>query len=327
MMLHRRQVFTPLTPIRLAVVCLSIVFGGCTRATGSILDPGGPIADAQQWHLIEVTALTMLAVLPVLLLVPWLIWRFRYRRNTDNYAPDWDESRRLDLLMWGVPLLITVCLSVLLWRSTSHLDPYKPLSPPGEATRVQVVGLDWKWLFIYPDEGIATVGELAFPSGRPLALELTADTVMQSFMISALGGQIYVMPGMRTRLHLRADRPGTFSGENMQYNGAGFHTQKFRAKAMSQDDFTSWVQAVRQHGIPLDNAGYTQLARRTTLSEARKDITGTNMPADLIYYRAVDSNLFASIIERYRSGESVNPEAQPGSPLYTGNTTMESYRD
>ena len=141
--------------------------------------------------------------------------------------------------MWGVPFLIVGVLSVMLWRSTVKLDPYEPLGTAADTLHVEVIGLNWKWLFLYPDLGIATVDELAFPAGRPVSLKLTTDTVMQSFMVPALAGQIYAMPGMVTKLNFESDRPGSFLGMNTQYSGTGFHAQKFRAIAMTNEDFAA----------------------------------------------------------------------------------------
>ncbi len=191
----------------------------------SFLEPAGPVASAQRAHLAVVVLVTMIAVLPVVVLVPVILWRYRYSNSKARYAPEWGRSGKLELVLWGVPFLIIAVLSVMLWRSTVKLDPYEPLGSAAETLRVEVIGLDWKWLFLYPDLGIATVNELAFPAGRPVALNLTTDTVMQSFMVPALAGQIYAMPGMITDLNLQADAEGVMLGANSQYNGEGFADQ------------------------------------------------------------------------------------------------------
>lgn len=280
------------------------------------MDPKGFIAENQLEHLLEVTAVTMIAVLPVLLLVPLILWRYRYGNHKSRYAPEWDQSRGLDLVMWGVPMAIIVFAGALLWRSTILLDPFRPLQPEASSTRVQVVGLDWKWLFIYPDQNLATVGELAFPADRPLALELTSDTVMQSFMIGALGGQIYAMPGMRSKLHLSAEAPGDFVGENMQYSGEGFHTQKFRARAMRQGDFASWLDDVRQVAAPLDAASYARLAARGTKDDLRTAFPEAVTRDGVVVFRLEGESPFAASLARYRGAAPVGPEGQPGSPAF-----------
>lgn len=301
---------------RFILLALALVASGCTRDAGSLLNPKGSIAAEQLGLLYQVTAVTMIAVLPVLIFVPLMLWRYRYNNRAAKYEPGWDESRRLDLVMWGVPFAIIAFLGVLLWRSTTLLDPYRPIEPAAAATRVQVVGLDWKWLFIYPGEGIATVGELAFPASRPLALDLTSDTVMQSFMVGALGGQIYAMPGMRTQLHLSADSPGSYTGENMQYSGEGFHTQKFRATAMTDAGFANWLDAARQVAAPLDAAAYATLSERGTKDELRAAFPTAVMQDGAVVFRLGDPGLFDTIIARYRGSVPVLPARQPGSPSF-----------
>lgn len=300
--------FTPLV--------LALATGGCSRESGSLIDPKGSITSAQFAHLVEVTAITMIAILPVLVLVPVMLWRYRYNNRKATYAPAWDESRTLDLVMWGVPFAITTFAGVLLWRSTIALDPYRPIGATAQVTQVQVVGLDWKWLFLYPDFGIATVGELAFPASRPLALDLTSDTVMQSFMIGALGGQIYAMPGMQTKLHLSADGPDSYMGENMQYSGEGFHTQKFRASAMSDADFVDWLKEARQVAVPLDAAAYGVLSERGTKDQLRAALPGAVTKNGTVAFHLEDPHLFEAIIARYRGPSPVLPTSQPGSPSF-----------
>lgn len=306
---------------RRAFTLIFLVTGGCSREEGSLLDPKGSIASAQLSHLYEVTVVTMIAVIPVLILIPLMLWRYRYSNRSAKYAPDWDKSRGLDALMWGVPFAIVAFAGVLLWRSTLALDPYRPIEPAAQATRVQVIGLDWKWLFVYPDHGIATIGELAFPASRPLALELTSDTVMQSFMIGALGGQIYAMPGMRTQLHLSADGPGNFSGENMQYSGEGFHTQKFRASAMEDAEFATWLEAARQASVQLDDAVYATLAERSTKAEVRAAFPAAVTAGDVVVFSLGAGDLFDAVVARYRGDQAVSPELQPGSALYQPRTS------
>lgn len=288
-----------------------LVLTGCTSEHSSFLDPQGPIAAAQRWHLFEVVALVMVVVLPVLVLTPWIAWRYRRKNDRSRYAPKWNFSWPLEFAIWGVPVAIVTVLAVLLWRSTSALDPYAPLQGDTPPLRVQVVGLDWKWLFIYPDERIASVGELAFPADRPVALELTTDTVMQSFFIPALGSQIYAMAGMVTRLHLKADGPGRFKGENTQYSGKGFHEQKFTAVALTREDFEAWVEKVRADGVKLDDATYDKLARRSTTETAREDLGATAMPQGVLYFNETSPGLFATIVNRYRYGQgAIQREAE-----------------
>ncbi|MGH7048941.1 MAG: ubiquinol oxidase subunit II, partial [Stellaceae bacterium] len=195
--------------------------------------------------------LTIFVALPIFVLTPWFAWRYRYGVEKPRYAPKWEYSRLLEITAWGGPVVIVVLLAIIVWRDTHALDPYRPLAPDQPALRVQVIGYDWKWLFIYPDQGVASIGVLALPAGRPVAIQLTSATVMQSFLIPALGSQIYAMGGMVTQLHLEAAKPGRFMGENTMYNGNGFHQQRFTAVAMAPIDFQAWVRKARADGIPL----------------------------------------------------------------------------
>ena len=234
-----------------------LLLGGCSSSSHlTFLDPQGPIAAAQRTHLFNVTLLMMIVVLPVLVLTPFFAWRYRYRNASSPYTPNWSFSWPLEIAIWGIPVGIVLVLAVWLWRGALALDPYAPLSSGKPPLRVEVVGYDWKGLFIYPDLGIASIGQFAFPADQPLALELTSDTVMQSFFISALGSQIYAMAGMVTHLHLQADAPGSFRGENTQYNGDGFYQQKFTAQAMTSADFKAWIDLVKAKGIPLTSTTY-----------------------------------------------------------------------
>lgn len=282
----------------------------------SFLDPHGPVAAAQKTYLIWVLRITIIAVLPVLILVPSFLWYYRYKNTKARYTPQWEFSLALEAVMWGLPLAIVLVLSTLVWIYTRDLDPYKPIDPHIAPLKVQVVGLNWKWLFLYPELGIGSIGEMAFPASHPVSLMLTSDTVMQSFMIGALVGQIYVMPGMLTRLHLKADQTGLFEGENTQYNGAGFSKQKFRAVAMSEQDFNAWIQKVKEKGVPLDNKQYRVIANRSLASEVHALFKSQAMPKDVTYFHSVSPTLFSGIVDKYHSGESITAAKQPGGALY-----------
>ena len=303
----------------LALMGISVlaVLAGCTGDAGiSFLDPQGPVAAAQKAHLLKVTAISLIVVLPVLLLVPLIAWRYRRGNESAKYKPDWAFFRPLEIAMWGIPAIIVVVLGLQLWRNTVALNPYTPLPSSTPALRVEVVGLDWKWLFIYPDLGVATLDELAFPQDRPLSLRLTSDTVMQSFMIPALGGQIYVMPGMQTQLNLRADKPGRFGGLNTQFNGSGFQDQRFSAVAMAPTDFDAWVEQVRRAGVPLNAASYAVLGRPSTPAIAARALGTPAMPPEVLYFKSVTPDLFAAVMHKYMSGKPVMSTQQPGAPGY-----------
>ncbi len=286
-------------------------------ASGSFVDPQGPIAAVQRTHLLRATALILVAVIPVLVLVPLIALRYRRRAQSPAaYRPKWEFSPALETAMWGVPVIIVALLSFYLWKATHRLDPYSADFGEEPALLVQVVGLDWKWLFIYPDLGIATVGELGIPTKQQVALTLTTDTVMQSFMVPALAGQIYAMPGMTTQLHLVADAPGQMQGENTQYNGRGFTKQKFQTVAMPPSEFDAWVDRVRQNGIVLDPATYRTLAMRTDRDEVQATLGTAQMPDNALYFRLDDGDLFHSILGRYHNGQPLPRDQQPGTAQF-----------
>ena len=316
----KSKIFRFLSLTRHLSICCALPFFlliGCSDQRNSFLVPGGPVAAAQRAHMIEVVAWTMIAILPVFILVPLIFWRYRYRNTKARYTPNWEFSVSLDLLMWGGPFAIVAVLSTKLWKSTHALDPYKAIASVEAPVNVQVVGLDWKWLFIYPDLGIATVNQLAFPVGASVAMDLTTDTVMQSLMIPALAGQIYAMPGMRTKLHILADEAGRFEGENTQFNGRGFTKQKFGAIAMTSEDFRVWVAQVKANGVPLDTASYDRLAAASTGTRAHITLGSPNMPEGVLYFSEVEPGLFATVIGRYTQGTAIPSTLQPGAVGYT----------
>ena len=275
--------------LAIAALCgLALFLGGCTFENAPVLAPMGPIAHSERNILFRAFAIMMIVVVPVFVMAFLFAWRFRASNAKARYEPNW-MSNRIDAVVWIVPALIVASLGVHVWIFTHWLDPYKPLDPSAKPLTVEVVAQDWKWLFIYPEQGIASVNELAFPSQVPLSLKITSDTVMNSFFIPALGGQIYAMAGMQSQLNLLADAPGRFVGRNTQYSGSGFSDQHFEALAMSREDFDTWIDKVRQSGGRLDAAAYEQLAKPS----------GAN---PVTYYSTVEPGLFDRIIGKYDSG-------------------------
>jgi cytochrome o ubiquinol oxidase subunit 2 len=295
------------------------LLSGCSDKSQSFLTPSGPVSDLEYHHLWVITLVTLIVVAPVIVGVPLLAWRYRYGNTRARYAPHWDFSRALEWPMWLVPVAIVAVLSLYLWTYTHELDPYRSLATDKPPLRVQVVGLDWKWLFIYPDYGIATVGEMAFPQDRSVSISLTTDTVMQSFMIPALGGQIYAMPGMVTQLNLKADRTGDFEGMNTQYNGNGFHAQHFQAVAMTSQDFDSWVKGVLQKSVALNQANYRILAESSTSADVHNQFGDAAMPKGVTFFNGVAPELFTRIVRRYHTGKPISPAEQPGTAAYNAN--------
>ena len=284
--------------------------------SATFLEPGGQIAADQKSHLILITALTMVAIIPVFVLLPWILIKYRRSAKGADYKPNWDFYLPLEVLIWGVPTLIVCFMSWHLWQSTHKLDPYKPIESANPTVNVQVVGLDWKWLFIYPDLGIATVGELGIPVNHPVAMTLTSDTVMQAFIISALAGQINAMAGMTTKLNVRADHAGTFEGENMLYNGIGFVDQKFEAIAMDPDAFEAWVQKVKSEGVVLDQKAYNILAVQGSAADAHAALASDTASDRTIYFTLPDPHLFHDIVMKYHNGAPVPLNKQPGTAAF-----------
>jgi cytochrome o ubiquinol oxidase subunit 2 len=244
-----------------------------------LLRPSGAVA-AQQGHLIvQSTILMLLIVIPVMALTVLFAWRYRQSNTAATYAPDWDHSTQLELVIWAAPLLIIIALGALTWMSSHTLDPYRPLRrldaaravPAGvKPLTIEVVALDWKWLFIYPDQGIAVVNEVAAPVDMPINFRITASAVMNSFYVPALAGQIYAMPGMQTQLNAVMNRPGDYEGFSANYSGAGFSGMHFKFRGLSAADFEHWVQSAKSGGQELDNQGYLQLAKPSERDPVRR---------------------------------------------------------
>ena len=276
-----------------AVVLLALLAGGCDRLV--VLNPKGPIAAAERGLMIDAFTVMMIVVVPVIVMVLWFAWRYRAGRNA-RYEPTWAYSAKVDAVVWLVPALIVIAVAVLLWRSTHHLDPYREIASSNPPLDVQVVAQDWKWLFIYPEQGVASVNQLAIPAGRPISLRITSDTVMNSFYVPALAGQIYAMAGMQTRLQMLADQPGKFVGRNTQYSGGGFSDQFFEVVALSQADFDAWVAKAKQAPAKLDAPTYAKLAERSRLNP-------------IVQFSAVEPKLFDSIIDKYTGGHQAHGQA------------------
>jgi cytochrome o ubiquinol oxidase subunit 2 len=295
---------------------LMVMLNACTGSTHlSFLDPQGPVAVAQRSHFYWV--LGVMAVLvagPIFLLLPLFVWRYRYGSKAAPYAPRWAYSRLLEIMSWAGPIVIVIVLAFFVWRDAHRLDPYKRLASDQAPLQVEVIGYDWKWLFIYPDQGIASIGTLALPTNRAVLLHLTSATVMQSFFIPSLGSQIYAMGGMVTQLNLQASLPGASLGENTMYNGDGFHQQKFTAQAMSPADFEAWLGKVRATGMPLNAPRLALVAQRST----RSDLIGAlpearSMHGD-VYFTGVSRSLFPAVVMATMEGKPTLPDAAFGHP-------------
>jgi cytochrome o ubiquinol oxidase subunit 2 len=254
-----------------------------------VLDPKGSIGLAEKSLIGTATFTMLIVVVPVILMTLWFAWRYRASNRHAKYAPKWAHSTAIEVVIWTVPSIIILCLGILTWKTTHELDPYKPIESAVKPINVEVVALDWKWLFIYPDLGIASVNQLAFPVGTPVNFMITSDSVMNSFFIPQLGSQIYAMAGMQTQLHLIADEAGDYAGVSANYSGRGFSDMKFRALATNREQFNAWVEKVKASSDRLDMNEYSTVSQPSEKAPVR-------------YFSSVDPKLFYNIIAKYNNG-------------------------
>jgi cytochrome o ubiquinol oxidase subunit 2 len=248
---------------------------------------------AEKSLILTATGAMLLVVVPVILLTLFFAWRYRASNKNATYAPEWSHSNAIEFVVWTIPALIILFLAILTWKTSHELDPYKPIESNVKPINVEVVALDWKWLFIYPDLGIATVNQLAVPVGTPVHFRITSDSVMNSFFIPQLGSQVYAMAGMQTQLHLIADEAGDYAGISANYSGAGFSDMKFRTLAKSPADFDAWVAQVRAAQQPLSMDQYANVAKPSE-----------KVPVE--YFSSVDPQLFHNIIAKYNNGHVID---------------------
>ncbi|WP_407692521.1 ubiquinol oxidase subunit II [Ramlibacter aquaticus] len=267
------------------------------------MKPHGDVAVQQAHLIVQSTLLMLLIIVPVIFLTIYFAFRYRQgsRAAEAEYAPDWDHSTRLELIIWGAPLLIIIALGTITWISTHQLDPYRPLDrvdaqravePGTQPLVVDVVAMDWKWLFIYPEQGIATVNELAAPVDRPIEFRITSTTVMNAFYVPALAGMVYAMPGMETQLHAVINKPGDYEGMSSNYSGAGFSHMKFRFHGLSDQDFDAWVQTNRKSGQALTRDAYLKLEQPSESDPVRR-------------YAMVDEKLYGLVLNRCVDGRKM----------------------
>lgn len=250
-----------------------------------MLDPQGPIGAANAKILLNALGIMLVIVVPTIIAILAFGWWFRASNTRARYEPDFVYSGGIELVVWGIPILVILFLGGVIWIGSHDLDPFKPIDSPAKPVEVQVVSLDWKWLFIYPDEGVASVNELVVPAGVPVHFSLTSASVMNMFFVPRLGTMIATMNGMVTQLHLAADQPGEFYGQSAQYSGGGFSDMNFVVRAVPQDAFAQWVASARQTGSALDRTGYLALCRQS--SNVRP-----------FTYRTVDATLFNAVVNQ-----------------------------
>jgi cytochrome o ubiquinol oxidase subunit II len=274
-----------------ALLIAAAVLGGCSEG---VLDPKGPIAAAEREILFNSLGIMLAIVVPTILATLGVAWWFRSSNRRARYRPDFTYSGRLELLVWSIPAMTVLLVGGVAWVGAHELDPRRPIGSSVEPIRVQVVSLDWKWLFIYPDQGIASVNHLTVPVGTPVSFELTSSGVMNSFFVPQLGSQIYTMAGMVTRLHLQADHEGAYRGLSANYSGSGFADMRFTVDAVSPEAFGQWIDGSRSDGPILDTGTYTALAKP---SSAVAPFT----------YRSVAPGLFSGIL-----GSAMHPHGFTG---------------
>ncbi len=315
------EICVRLAPIAVVAPLLALL-SGCNVV---LLHPSGDVAVQQRDLLLASTFLMLLIIIPVMAMTALFAWRYRQSNKDAPYEPEWHHSTGLEVAIWSAPLAIIVALGALTWISTHVLDPYRPIARigPREAVpadaktlEVDVVALDWKWLFIYPSLGVATVNELAAPVNTPIAFKITSTTMMNAFFIPAVAGQIYAMPGMQTQLHAVINTPGQFSGFSSNYSGQGFSDMNFKVYGMTQGDFAHWVQSIKAGGGTLTRPTYTVLAEPSDAEPVRR-------------YATVDPTLFGAIVNqcvqpgqlcvsqmmRMDAKTGGQPQAGPNSPL------------
>ena len=290
----------------------TLLLGGCNM---TLLDPKGQVGLDERNLIITATLLMLLVVVPVIVMTFLFAWKYRASNKDAVYAPKWSHSTKIEVAVWTIPVLIIIALGYITYKSTHALDPYKPLESDVKPITIEVVALDWKWLFIYPEQGIATVNKIVFPAHTPINFKITSDAVMNSFFIPALGGQIYAMAGMQTKLHLIANENAEMDGISANYSGAGFTGMKFKAIATSQEDFDAWVSEVKKAPKQLEQAEYAALAKQSQ-----------NNPVEL--YSSVTPNLFQIIVDKYegmKPGPKVKHEKKEKEVAATQGMDMNSH--
>jgi len=275
---------------------LAILVAGCLLVSGCdefmLFDPKGPVAEQQQWLIIVSFAIMLIVVIPVLIMSVWFPYKYRSGNTKEEYLPNWEHSNKIELVVWTVPILIITALGILTYITSHSLDPRKPIESDQPTMVVQVVAMDWKWLFIYPEYGIATVNEMAMVVDQPVEFLITSDATMNSFFIPNLGSMIYAMSGMENRLHLMASEAGTYKGMSTNYSGFGFSGMKFNAIASDKTQFDAWVAKVKDSPKVLTDDVFKALQVKS------RDVKP-------LYFNNPNPLLFSDIIEHYTGGLNV----------------------
>jgi len=256
-----------------------------TACRPAVLDPQGSVGQAEKMILIDSVAIMLAIIIPTIVATFLFAWWYRASNKKARYLPDWAYSGRIELVVWGIPALVVMLLGGVTWIGSHDLDPAKPLPSNSPPLEVQVVSLDWKWLFIYPNQRVASVNRLVIPAGAPVHFLLTSASVMNAFFVPQLGSMIYAMNGMTTELNLQADTLGTFHGLSSHFSGDGFSNMHFEALAVSDDKFGEWIDAARKGGPILNAESYAELSQQ-------------NVPPRPLTYRAVEGDIFQQIVSQ-----------------------------
>jgi cytochrome o ubiquinol oxidase subunit II len=235
----------------------SCLLVSCRRA--GVLDPQGPVSAAERLILLNATGIMLVVVVPVIMMTLSFAWWYRASNKRASYRPDWSYSGSVELVTWAVPAMVVILLAGVAWIGSHELDPAVKLKSDQTALRIQVVAMDWKWLFIYPQHGVATLNQVVVPAGTPVEFVITSATVMNAFFVPQLGTQIYAMPGMTTRLNLQADRPGDYAGLSSHFSGDGFSDMHFLLRALTAQEFANWLDGARGSSLILGDVGYQEL--------------------------------------------------------------------
>jgi cytochrome o ubiquinol oxidase subunit II len=284
--------------IALTLVLLAAISGALLLLTWylssqnvQVLNPKGAIGLEQRNLMIFTAILSIVVIVPVFSMAIFIALKYREDNSKSKYTPNWDGNKVIESIWWGIPVVLIIIIATVTWTTTHKLDPYKPIDSDKKSLTIQVVALDWKWLFIYPEQRIATVNIAQFPVDRSIDFEITADAPMNSFWIPQLGGQIYAMPGMTTHQHLAASEVGEYRGSSANISGEGFAGMKFIAKATSNEDFIKWIEQTKKSGNSLTSESYKELAKQS------KDNPAT-------YYGSVDTSLFTDILMKYMNHDT-----------------------
>lgn len=277
--------------ILFSLLIMTTLLKGCCKENLVLMHPAGDIGTTERALILTAFGLMLIIVVPVIIMT--LIFSIRYRASNvknSKYHPNWSDSKKIEFAIWAIPIIIIIILSILTWKSTHQLDPKKPISPSISPIIINVVALDWKWLFIYPHQNIAVINELVFPINIPIQFNITSNSVMNSFFIPQLGSQIYAMAGMSSQLHLIAKIPGKYQGISANFSGKGFSGMKFTVFALkNKTEFDQWIYKVKTSTYYIENiSNYEEIAKPSQFNP-------------IMYFSYIPPNLFYEIINKFNN--------------------------